>query len=360
MTEGGSSFKGAGEEWPKVAIIILNWNGWRDTIECLESLYQITYPNYEVIVVDNGSEDESIEKIRAYCEGTIEVKSKFFKYDSINKPIKILEHMRGKARTEGGKKEEIDDMTSIQKLIILINEKNYGFAEGNNIGIKHALKLWAPKYYLLLNNDTIVDKNFLTGLVKCAETDEFIGIVGPKVYYYDFENREDVLHSVGARINIIKGDARPIGAREIDLGQYNSRREADYLEGACILIRGDLLKYVGYFNIDYFLYWEETDLCFRAKKSNYKVIYEPTSKIWHKISKKSLSKSRVYYQTRNLFLFVQNNSNDVEKALFLLYFIFYRFWFVLIILIFYYRNIDLITAYFRGNVDGIKFIEVKY
>ena len=71
--------------YPRVAIIILNWNGWEDTIECLESLYQITYPNYDVIVVDNGSEDESIEKIKEYCEGEIKVESKFFECNPINK-----------------------------------------------------------------------------------------------------------------------------------------------------------------------------------------------------------------------------------------------------------------------------------
>jgi len=64
-------------KWPSVAIIVLNWNGWQDTIECLESLYQISYPNYEIIVVDNGSKDESIENIKKYCEGKIKVKSKF-------------------------------------------------------------------------------------------------------------------------------------------------------------------------------------------------------------------------------------------------------------------------------------------
>ena len=83
--------------YPKVSIIILNWNGWKDTVECLESLYQITYPNYDVIVVDNGSEDESIEKIKRYCKGEIKVESKFFDYLPTNKPIKIIEYTREEA-----------------------------------------------------------------------------------------------------------------------------------------------------------------------------------------------------------------------------------------------------------------------
>ncbi|MFV9677706.1 MAG: glycosyltransferase family 2 protein [Methanosarcinales archaeon] len=86
----------------KVSIIILNWNGWQDTIECLESVYQITYPRYDVIVLDNGSGDESIEKINEYCKGKIEVESKFFEYSSENKPIKIIEYTREDAEAGGG------------------------------------------------------------------------------------------------------------------------------------------------------------------------------------------------------------------------------------------------------------------
>ena len=114
---------------PKVSIVILNWNGWEDTIECLESLYQITYPDYDVIVVDNGSEDESVEKIKEYAEGNIVVESKFFEYSSGNKPIKIIEYTREEAEAGGGKEEEIADLPSNRKLIIIKNEKNYGFAE---------------------------------------------------------------------------------------------------------------------------------------------------------------------------------------------------------------------------------------
>jgi len=120
---------------PKVSIIILNWNGWKDTIECLESLYQITYPNYDVILVDNGSEDESIEKIKEYCEGKIMVESKFFKYDPSNKPIKIIEYTREEAEGGGGKEKKITNLPSDKKMILIKNEKNYGFAEGNNVGL---------------------------------------------------------------------------------------------------------------------------------------------------------------------------------------------------------------------------------
>jgi len=147
-------------KWPSVAIIVLNWNGWQDTIECLESLYQISYPNYEIIVVDNGSKDESIENIKKYCEGKIKVKSKFFEYSNDNKQINIIEYTREQAGTIEYKKNKISNFPSNKKLTLIKNEKNFGFAEGNNIAIRYALKALNINYILLLNNDTIVEKNF--------------------------------------------------------------------------------------------------------------------------------------------------------------------------------------------------------
>jgi hypothetical protein len=126
---------------PKVSIIVLNWNGLEDTIECLESLRKITYPNYGVIVVDNGSEGNDVEVL----------KEKFGDY------IHIIE-----------------------------NDRNYGTAEGYNIGMRHAFESLASEYILLLNNDTVVDADFLIELVTVAERNGHIGMVGPVIYdYYD-------------------------------------------------------------------------------------------------------------------------------------------------------------------------------
>ena len=166
---------------PKVSIITLNWNGWKDTIECLESLYQITYPNYDIIVVDNGSKDESTAKLEIYCEGEIKVESKFFEYSGENKPIKIIGYTREEAEAGGGKENEVAGLPSNRKLILIKNEKNYGFAEGNNSGMRYALKALNPEYVLLLNNDTVVDKEFLGVLVKAGMSYERIGICGAKL-----------------------------------------------------------------------------------------------------------------------------------------------------------------------------------
>ncbi|GAH69761.1 unnamed protein product, partial [marine sediment metagenome] len=242
---------------PKVSIIILNWNGWEDTIECLESLYQITYPNYNVIVVDNGSEDDSIVKIKEYCEGKIKIESKFFKYDPDNKPIKIIEYTREKAEAGGGKEEEIIDLSSNEKLIIIKNEKNYGFTGGNNIGIKYILREKKTDYILLLNNDTVVDGNFLTELVKVAESDPKIGIVGPKILnYYD-----GAIDFCGGKINWWLG--RPYHIKHEYCGK------TDFITGCCMLIKKQLIEKGIVFDNVYFSYFEDADLCEQVKRNGY-------------------------------------------------------------------------------------------
>jgi len=324
-------------DYPKVSIIILNWNGWKDTIECLESLYQITYPNYDVIVVDNGSKDDSIEKIKEYAEGNIEAK-------------------REEAEAGGGKEEEIADLPSNRKLIIIKNEKNYGFAEGNNIGMRYALKALNPDYVLLLNNDTVVDKEFLGELVKVGESDEKIGIVGPKIYYYDFNGRRDVINFAGGKFSMWKGQPYHIGINEVDKGQYDKIKEVDYVEGSCLLTRREVLDKIGLFDPSYFAYWEENDLCMRGFKAGYKSVYVPKSKIWHKVSSSANSGMKIYYLTRNRFLFMKKHAGKVQFLSFLLYFFGFQFWFTSGIFVIYHRDVEGFISFLRGVIDGLKMI----
>ena len=190
--------------YPPVTIIILNWNNWRDTVECLESVFQIDYPNYHVILVDNGSTDDSIQKIREYCEGSLSVKSMFFEYKQNNKPIKLLEidekSLEDVEFTEEAIK-NIMDLEPNRRLILIKNEKNYGFAEGNNIGIKFALKYLKPAYILLLNNDVVVEKNFLTELVNVFSIDPKIGIAGSLILPYDVNAKKDILKDLLEQIS---------------------------------------------------------------------------------------------------------------------------------------------------------------
>ena len=342
---------------PKVSIIILNWNGWEDTIECLESLCQITYPNYDVIVVDNGSEDESVDKIKEYCEGKIKVESKFFEYDPGNKPIKIIEYTREEADAGKSKEKETIDLPSNRKLILIKNEKNYGFAEGNNIAMRYALKALNPGYVLLLNNDTVVDNEFFSELVKVGEGDEKIGVVGPTVYCYGDQNR---IQSAGVNLCWNKGTGDPLRLNEIDDGQFNKIVEVDYVAGCALLAKSGVFEKIGYLNQEYFAYVEEADWCVRAKKAGYKVLYVPKAKIWHKWQS-TARKTRgfvEYYYIRNRFWLMKQHATKRQFLSFLLYFFGSEFLFTSGALI-YHKNIDAFTSFCKGIIDGIKIYQVK-
>jgi len=249
---------------PKVSIIILNWNGWQDTLECLDSLAKIDYPNYEIIVVDNGSIDESLAKLKVQNE----------KLKIANQNFKIIE-----------------------------NKENLGFAGGNNVGIKYALKNGAD-YILLLNNDTLVEPDFLSELVKIGENDKKIGLIGPKIYFY-LSDKPPRVWFAGGKINWLKTRGSHLKYGQADeeykiLGSL-SHQKTDYLTGCCLLIKVEVIEKIGVLSEDYFLYYEDTDYCLRAQESGWQCVYAPYAAIWHKISQssKELSPAYIYYHARN-------------------------------------------------------------
>ena len=253
-----------------VYIIVLTWNEYNDTAECLESLGKINYSNYKIILVDNGSQDGSIQKLR-----------KRF-----------------------GKNE---------KIRIIANEKNLGFAGGNNVGIKYAMDKGADAV-LLINNDTIVDPNFLTELVKAEKENKQAGILGSKIYYEENPKR---IWSAGGKVSKLLTKGVHIGYNEIDNGQYSEMKKCDYLTACCFLIKKEVIKKIGVLADDYFLYYEDTDYCLRARKAGYDCLYTPASKIWHKISRSSKpgSSSYIYYHTRNGLAMAWRNGSLLIKLL---------------------------------------------
>ncbi len=343
---------------PRISIIILNWNGWLDTAECLESLYKINYDNYNIILVDNGSENDSIERIKKYCDGKISIESKFFKYAQDNKPIKIIEYTREKAEMGGGNEREVSNLPANRKLTLIKNDKNYGFAEGNNIGMRYALKALGSDYILLLNNDTIVAQDFLEELIKVGESKSDIGIVGPKMYYYDFDGKMDVINFAGGRFNVWLNQPYLVGARKIDEGQYDKIEQVDFITGACLLIKRDVLGKIALLNSDYFSSWEENDLCFRAYKAGYKSFYVPKSRVWHKdaaSTKNNKNKTFVYYfYGRNRFLFMKEHLTKLQQCLSLIYFFTFIFWVFSCVLILYFKNTKGFIAFLKGTMDGLR------
>ena len=240
---------------PKIFIIVLNWNQKNNTLECLDSLQKITYRNYKIIAVDNGSTDGSQETIK----------------------------------------------NSYPEVIVAENKENLGYAEGNNVGIKYALKHGAD-YVFILNNDTIADTEALYFLIDEAEKNRNIGIVGPKIYYYEESSR---IQSTGGALN---GNFNPLhrGFKETDKGQFEDVKEVDFVSGSAMLIKREVFEKIGFFDPDFFMYWEETDFCYRARKQGFRVIVVPQAKIWHK-GGTGVMPLITYYMVRNKLLFLKKN-----------------------------------------------------
>lgn len=269
------------EKYPKIAVILLNWNTWQDTIECLESLYQVNYPNYEVIVVDNNSLDNSIEKIKEYAQGLVEINSKFVNYTSDNKPILTVEYLREEAERgdRAENEEETAKVSSNRKLVLIKNEKNYGFSGGNNIGIRYALHNKKVKYILLLNNDTVVDPNFLIELVDVMEKESKIGIAGSKIYDY-YDNK--LIQCKGGYICWWKGKIEEYDFWVREKQECDQISERDFVWATSALIKREVFEKIGLLDPYFFFGIEEYDFCTRAKKAGFKIVYVPTSKVWHK------------------------------------------------------------------------------
>jgi len=218
-------------EEPLVSVIILNWNGKRYLKECLLSLKKQTYKNFEVILVDNGSADGSVDYIK----------------DNFGDFVKLIE-----------------------------NKANLGFAEGNNIGIRNS----SGKYILLLNNDTKADPLWVEELVKVAESDDKIGMCASKILSLDDPK---IIDNVGHLI-YKDGLSRGRGRLEYDQGQYDNIEEVFLPSGCAALYRKKMLNEIGEFDKDFFAYSDDTDIGIRGRLAGWKCMYVPGAVIYHKYS----------------------------------------------------------------------------
>ena len=284
---------------PRVSIIILNWNGWKDTIECLESLFQITYPNYDVIIIDNASNDDSLIKIQDFCKGNYFVRPDFFDYFTESKPVIIFEPNLKDQRNY----QEIDNdnlrAKSNKRLYLICNSQNDGFAEGNNIGIRFALKNLQADYILLLNNDTVVNPLFLDELVKVGEMRSEVSMLSPFIYYYSEPN------TIWFNKGVIRWSRCSIASHsnvQTDLSYLQS----DYLSGCALLIKQEALLQVGLLDSSYFLYFEDVDYSVRMRRAGYEIVTVRESKVYHKVSRTTnrlFKANSVYYTHRNRIWF---------------------------------------------------------
>ncbi|RST74170.1 glycosyltransferase family 2 protein [Siminovitchia acidinfaciens] len=294
----------------KVAIIILNWNSYNDTYECLKSLESLDYSNYQVFLVDNDSQDNSYYYLKKdYDEGNFCI------------PITFIQ-----------------------------TGANLGFAGGNNVAIKKAYEQ-GYEYIWLLNNDTVVKSNALTPLVETMESDNIVGIVGSKILYYNTNK----IWFAGGKINNLIGTPKHIGINEEDINRHNSIKEVDYITGCSLLIRRSVIEKIGLMDEHYFLYFEETDWNIRAKQFGFKILFNPQSIIWHKVSQSTSNNDSfnyiVYYYSirNNIYLIKKYYSKQVLIS-------FLSFSFIRAIKTWIKNKCDLnILKYsYLGIVDGMK------
>lgn len=251
----------------KVGIILVNYNGAKDTIECLNSLKNIFYSNKCVYIVDNNSNEEDVK----YLENNVDY------FD-----VKII------------------------KL-----KENLGFSGGNNFGIKKAMADGC-EVIGLLNNDTTVEVDFLNQLVVKLFSDEKIGAVVPQIR--DYYN-EDIVSYGGGEINYLKGSVFIEGINRYDESINNTERFITFGHGCCLFMKNEMILKVGLLPEEYFLYFEDADYSIQIIKTGYKILYCPESIIYHKesASTKKGSDNFQYYFTRNRFYFIKKNFNKLSK-----------------------------------------------
>jgi GT2 family glycosyltransferase len=265
------------EAFPQIAILILNWNNYLDTSACLESLEKLTYPNKEIILVDNGSDDGSLERLREYSS----------------------------------------------RATIITSADNLGFAGGNNLGLSYVLNQGIP-FTLLLNNDTeIAQVDFLEQLTTEILSDESICAVGPKIRRLD-GNPDQVILPFPTLFTTIQ---TTLGLYDPNL---NTRQIVDSLKGCCVLVRSSAVNQVGLLDDNYFLYVEETEWFFRMRKAGWKLIYLPIESVIHKVgsSAKMLPIQDVYIERRaNVIYTLVKHGLTIQAAitsLFMILLLFFR------------------------------------
>lgn len=289
---------------PSVVAIILNYNGADLTLESIASMLDSDYPELELLVVDNGSTDDSFERVASTFP-------------------------------------EVEQVRQMP---------NEGVSPGINLGLCRGRELGAD-YLLVLNNDISVHADMVRHLVELAESDPKIGCVGPKTYYFDDPER---LWSAGGKIRFKEAITSERGQGELDRGQYDRDELMGYVNGCCMLIRREALEATGLWNPLYFLGVEDADWCQRMQSHGFTSAYSHKAVLWHKVSQSLgiYNPFRTFYTGRATALFVRLHGGPIQWSSFL-------FWYTASVPFAFLRelrrgNQKAVMEKLRGVIDGLR------
>ena len=232
----------ASHSFPSVTVIVLNWNASHFLPDCLTALLDLNYPNFQIVVVDNNSSDDSVEMVRH----------------------------------------------SFPSVTLICSQINRGFSAGNNLALRDA----GTEFVVLVNPDVIVDADWLRQLIAPMQADKTIGITGGKLYY---PGRTLIQHA-GGYITFPQALPGHYGLREADTGQYETQKDVDYVIGASLALRREVIEQIGLMDEGFFLYYEECDYCLRASRTGFRVVYVPEATAVHLESVTITRENARYFQ----------------------------------------------------------------
>jgi GT2 family glycosyltransferase len=309
-------------------LITLNYNNSQDTIEFLASLEQVK-TDYKLIIVDNNSIKEDFENLKKYL-------------NNLNQ-TKFIENEANNFRFD-----------SQDRILLIREEKNLGFAGGNNRGIQIALKQTDFEGVALINNDTIVDPDFLEEILNFRKQNEKADLIGCRIL---FENSKDVLWYDGGKYYKHFTRATHIHENK-NISQISNSKapcKTEFITGCFMYISKRCIDKIGLLNDSLFMYNEDLEYCIRATKNDLLLYYVPTAKIWHKIDERSggnRSCFSAYWGARNRFKVSQMHSNSIDQSLTFIFYVLTRIPRFLIWL--FQGRIDLIKAQTKGMIEGLK------
>ena len=317
-------------------IVIVNWNGWDDTIECLESVFRLQGAEFRVVVCDNGSTDDSLEHIRQWATGeqtAMPANESMSRFSSpaITKPVAY----RSLSKAEAEQGHDASDAP----LTLIDCEDNLGFAGGNNVGMRYALQQKDMNRVWLLNNDTVVDSAALSELLSKMDSTPGAGIAGSTLVFYHKPTHVQAFG--GARYFPCLGLTVKIGRfrnRRRTVNEDAVERKLDFIVGASMLLTRQFMESVGLMSEDYFLYYEELDWALRAK-GHFRQVYAQNSVVYHKVGASIGSSSAVKSRSDLADYHLMSNRIKITKRFFP------RWW----VSVYGVLCIEAVIRIFRGN-----------